>query len=157
MVNTRGGAKPATMPELHGKKVILCLWWNSRGVVHIEVLKPGQIVKTEVYSEQLTQVQDAFRRQEVVTLSINLLHDNARPRIAEVDQQESNKPGWTVLPHPPYSPDIAPSDYHIFRSMKHAAAGKKFADYDEIRVWVSNSSIRGHLISLNTGTLEKGC
>ncbi|GBP51607.1 Mariner Mos1 transposase [Eumeta japonica] len=27
---------------------------------------------------------------------------------------------WEVLPHPPYSPDSAPSDYHVFRSMAHA-------------------------------------
>ena len=28
------------------------------------------------------------------------------------------RPGWTVLPHPPYSLDLVPSDFHFFRPMK---------------------------------------
>lgn len=27
---------------------------------------------------------------------------------------------WTVLPHPPYSPDLAPSDLHLFGALKDA-------------------------------------
>jgi transposase len=34
--------------------------------------------------------------------------------------------GWEILEHPPYSPDLAPSDYHLFRSMEHWLRGKKF-------------------------------
>ncbi|VDP00645.1 unnamed protein product [Heligmosomoides polygyrus] len=49
----------------------------------------------------------------VDTSSTNSLHDNMRPHVAKVVQQKFEKLGWTVLPHPPYSPDIAPSDYHI--------------------------------------------
>ena len=33
---------------------------------------------------------------------------------------------WDLLPHPPYSPDIAPSDYHLFRSLKHFLCDKLF-------------------------------
>ena len=29
--------------------------------------------------------------------------------------------------HPPYSPDLAPSDYHLFLSMANTFAGEKFA------------------------------
>jgi histone-lysine N-methyltransferase SETMAR len=39
---------------------------------------------------------------------------------------------WTVLPHPPYSPDLAPSDYHIFSPLKDAIGGKTFEDDEEV-------------------------
>ncbi|EZA49217.1 Histone-lysine N-methyltransferase SETMAR [Ooceraea biroi] len=36
-----------------------------------------------------------------------------------------------MLPYPPYSPDLAPSDYHLFRSLRNALNGKTFtADED---------------------------
>src|ERR1043165_1232827 len=49
---------------------------------------------------------------------ILLQHDNARPHTALRTQQMIQKIGWTRLPHPPYSPDLAPSDYHLFGAMK---------------------------------------
>ncbi|KAG5316054.1 MOS1T transposase, partial [Pseudoatta argentina] len=43
-----------------------------------------------------------------------LLHDNARPHVAKPVKTYLETPKWEVLPHPPYSPDIAPSDFHLF-------------------------------------------
>ena len=34
--------------------------------------------------------------------------------------------GWTVLPHPPYSPDLAPSDFFLFPEMKDYLRGRRF-------------------------------
>jgi hypothetical protein len=31
-------------------------------------------------------------------------------------------------PHPPYSPDLAPSDFHLFGPLKDALRGRRFAD-----------------------------
>jgi len=47
-----------------------------------------------------------------------LLHDNARPHVAKVVKKYLETLKWDVLPHPPYSPDIAPSDYWLFRRMQ---------------------------------------
>ncbi|KAG5327396.1 MOS1T transposase, partial [Pseudoatta argentina] len=43
-----------------------------------------------------------------------LLHDNARPHVAKPVKTYLETLKWEVLPHPPYSPDIAPSDFHLF-------------------------------------------
>jgi len=41
--------------------------------------------------------------------------------------------GLEVSPHPPYSPDLAPSDYHLFGSMKKMLGGQKFASDMEVQ------------------------
>jgi len=38
--------------------------------------------------------------------------------------------GWDVLRHPPYGPDLAPSDNHFFRALQNSLDGKKLADRD---------------------------
>jgi len=37
------------------------------------------------------------------------------------------------MDHPPYSPDLAPSDFHLFLHLKKHLAGKKFDDDDEVQ------------------------
>jgi hypothetical protein len=38
-----------------------------------------------------------------------------------------------ILDHPPYSPDLAPSDFHLFHHLKKHLTGKKFDDSDEVQ------------------------
>jgi transposase len=39
---------------------------------------------------------------------------------------------WNVLPHPPYSPDLAPSDYHLFGPLKEYLGRKRFCNNEEV-------------------------
>ena len=41
--------------------------------------------------------------------------------------------GWTVPPHPPYSPELSPTDYHLFLSMSNSLSGKKFTTVAEVK------------------------
>uniref|UniRef100_A0A914ERA4 Transposase n=1 Tax=Acrobeloides nanus TaxID=290746 RepID=A0A914ERA4_9BILA len=41
--------------------------------------------------------------------------------------------GWETRDHPPYSPDMAPSDFYLFRSLEHWLRGKKFRTIEEMR------------------------
>ncbi|GBP26220.1 Mariner Mos1 transposase [Eumeta japonica] len=67
-----------------------------------------------------------------------LLHDNAPAHKAKEVQDTIKVLGWELLPHPPYSPDLAPSDYHLFSSMGHALAEQRFDSYAEVENWVSD-------------------
>ncbi|KDR22890.1 hypothetical protein L798_14745, partial [Zootermopsis nevadensis] len=55
-------------------------------------------------------------------------------------REEITKLGWTVLPHPPYSPDLAPSDFHLFGPLKDAIRGTRFEDDESViqavRTWL---------------------
>ena len=62
------------------------------------------------------------------------LHDNARPHIVKVVKKYLETLKWDVLPHPPYSPDIAPSDYWLFRR----TASHRFTSFAEIENWLQN-------------------
>ena len=55
-----------------------------------------------------------------------LLHDNARPHVAQLTAQKIEELDWEPLLHPAYSPDIAPSDFYLFRSLEHSLAEKQF-------------------------------
>ena len=65
-------------------------------------------------------------------------HDNARPHVAKVVQETLESLTWDVLPHPPYSSDIAPSDYYLYRSMAHGLAKQDFISYEEAKNWVDS-------------------
>jgi len=61
-----------------------------------------------------------------------LLHDNARPHTAAHTVDTLRDLKFEVLKHPPYSPDLVPSDSHLFGPMKEHLRGHKFADDDEV-------------------------
>jgi hypothetical protein len=62
-----------------------------------------------------------WRKQSSKNARVNYMefpqHDNARPQTANIPKAAVQELDWKILPHPPYSPDLAPSDYHLFRSL----------------------------------------
>ena len=132
--------QPATStakPNIHGKKVLLCVWWDQRGILYYELLQPGETVTADRYQGQLEQLRReiAVKRPEWEERhdKVILLHDNARPHVAQAVKDAIKDFKWEVLPHPPYSPDIAPSDYHLFRSMAHGLAEQRFQNRKEVQ------------------------
>lgn len=61
------------------------------------------------------------------------LQDNARLHSGPRTGAGTATIGWTFLPHPPYSPEFAPSDSHPFGLLKDALRGRRFADGDELK------------------------
>ena len=43
---------------------------------------------------------------------------------------------WEVLQHPPYSPDLTPSDFHLFGPLKQHLSGERFPDDDAVKIAV---------------------
>lgn len=122
-------------PDPHPEKVMLCVWWNIRGVVHWELLPSGTTVNKHVYCRQLNDVANKLRGKQD---KVYFLHDNARPHVSKIARQKIMELGWTLVPHPPYSPDLAPTDYHLFRSLSHHLSGKKFDNQDELKKSLEN-------------------
>ena len=67
-----------------------------------------------------------------------LLHDNTRPHTAHATVNLLERWDWEILEHPPYSPDLAPSDFHLFPSMKKTSSCKRFKSHEvkhEVQTW----------------------
>ena len=124
---------PTPQGDLHPKKVMLSVWWTIYGILHWEILEYGKTITSELYCQQLDRVNGRLCRQSKIShQDVVYQHDNARPHTALTTQRKIRSLGWDLLPHPPYSPDCAPSDFHLFRSMQHWFSGKTFETRDEI-------------------------
>jgi transposase len=54
-----------------------------------------------------------YKRRGMLTSGVVLLHDNARPHTAARTRALLEHFNWELFDHPPHSPDLAPSDYHL--------------------------------------------
>ncbi|UYV72731.1 SETMAR [Cordylochernes scorpioides] len=128
-------------PNIHGKKLMLCIWWDQLGVIYYELLQPNETITGERYQQQLMRLSRALKIKRPLYAKrhdkVIYQHDNARPHVAKVVKETLEALQWDVLPHPLYSPDIAPSDYHMFRSITHGLAEQHFTFYEEAKNWVN--------------------
>jgi histone-lysine N-methyltransferase SETMAR len=75
---------------------------------------------------QLVEVAIHRKRPGLLRKGVTLLHD-ARPQTANRTRELLRHYNWEVLDHPPYSPDLAPSDFHLFGPLKKHLGGRRFA------------------------------
>jgi [histone H3]-lysine36 N-dimethyltransferase SETMAR len=117
-------------------KVMLCVWWNFEGVIHFELVPEGRAVNANLYTQQLDRVYAVLCERYPALVNRNrvlLQHDNAPAHTARLTRGKVQElQGIEVLPHPAYSPDLAPSDYHLFRAMAHFLKGRQFDSVEEV-------------------------
>ena len=79
-------AKSTAKPNIHGAKVMLCIWWDQKGVLYYELPKPSETTNGERYRTQLIRLKGAIpeKRPEYATRheAIIFHRDNARPHVA---------------------------------------------------------------------------
>ncbi|GFO30057.1 histone-lysine N-methyltransferase [Plakobranchus ocellatus] len=73
-----------------------------------------------------------------------------RPLIQQnLTQQWLQRYGWKILPHPAYSPDLAPSDFHLFGPLKRHLGGMgdtKWVSKDPTEVRAARKAMANCLI-----------
>uniref|UniRef100_A0A0K0F176 Histone-lysine N-methyltransferase SETMAR (inferred by orthology to a human protein) n=1 Tax=Strongyloides venezuelensis TaxID=75913 RepID=A0A0K0F176_STRVS len=89
-------------PQITPKKVMVTVWWFSEELVHYEFMKPDKTINSESY----------FNRKGPI-----LLHDNDRPHVSKTTLQTFNDLKYETLPHLPYPPGLAPTDFHFFKNL----------------------------------------
>ncbi|GBO44480.1 hypothetical protein AVEN_174930-1 [Araneus ventricosus] len=91
--------------------------------------------KAESYCETLRGLLKAVKNKGRGKLSkgIVLLHDNERLHKARTTQGLLRTFGWEVWKHPPYTPDMAPCDCHIFNKLKEHLGGRQLSNDDQVQ------------------------
>ncbi len=74
-----------------------------------------------------------MKDERTCTMRHFLLHNNARPHSAAQTQDLITSFKWEQVDHPPYSSDLAPSDFHLFLHLKKFLGGKRFDDDDDLK------------------------
>jgi len=114
-------------------KVLASIVWDKDSILLIDYLPKGQTINAEYYSSLLVQLQGIWKEKRCgkVTKGVLFLHDNIPPHQALATQKKLAYLGFHCLDHPPNSPDLTPSDYHLFPGLKKQLKG---------RLWVACKS-----------------
>lgn len=116
-------------------KIMLSVFWDSQGVLLLDFLPHGQTVTGDYYANLIFQLREAIKnkRRGKLTAGPLLLHDNAPPHKSRTARAAIRTSGFEELDHPPYSPDVAPSDFFLFARLKKDLRGKKFSSDEELK------------------------
>ena len=126
--------KSSVSPNQESKQ---CCWlFYIRGIVHYEFVPTGQTVNPVYYLEVLVRVREKVRWKRPKVFANNswiLHHDNAPAHTALSVREFLATKQITVLEHPAYSLDLAPSEFFLFLKIKEILKGRHFDDIDDIR------------------------
>ncbi len=118
-------------PRAIGKCMLLtfCDW---KGMVHHEFVH-GQTVNTQLFIQVLGCFEAAMRRKRPGLRGKFYLHlDNASSHTSRDIRLHLLFTGQQVLTHPPYSPDLAPSDFWLYPRLKRGLKGHWFNSLDDL-------------------------
>jgi len=117
-------------------KKMLIVFFNVRGIVHRKFFPPGPTVNQEFYLKVLKRLQENVRRKRPELWRSGdgfLHHDNAPAHTALSVTGYLASLGWIVVPHLPYSPDLAPCHFFLFPTMKKTLKKKRFATVEDVK------------------------
>ena len=113
---------------------MIAVFWDIDGVIMVDVMARGETINSDAYIKTLQKLKQRYRRVQPNRNPGGMLiqHNNAHPHTSLRTQEAITKFGWTVLPNTPYSPDLAPSDFHLFAPLKHTLRGTRFEDDESV-------------------------
>lgn len=115
-------------------KVMASIFWDSKGVLLLDFLETGRTITGEYYAHLLQQlrVQIKIKRRGKLTKGVLFHQDNAPAHTSATAMSAIQGCGFDIISHPPYSPDLAPSDFHLFPKMKLELSGQHFASNSDV-------------------------
>ena len=111
----------------------LLFFFDNRGIVHKEFVPPGQAVNHAFYKDVLERLWKRVQRvRRGIADDWLLQHDNAPAHTALSIREFLVKKNIPVLPHPPYSPNLATCNFSLFPKLKSKLKGHHFGTIENI-------------------------
>ena len=117
-------------------KFVASIFWYQDGIFLIDYLPKGQTINTEVFLISVDAIEGYFEWEwggKVIKL-ILFLHDNAASHRILAIQKKLAYLAFHCFDHPPCSPYLALSDYHVFPGLKIRMKNRYFSSDVEVIV-----------------------
>lgn len=117
------------------KKVLATVFWDSEGVILVDFLEGQRTVTGSYYEQVLRKLHVALAKKRPGKLHQRILfhHDNAPAHSCKTSRAVLREFRWELLSHPPYSPDLASSDFFLFPKLKEQIKGVRWESIPEVK------------------------
>ncbi|XP_061705471.1 histone-lysine N-methyltransferase SETMAR-like [Cydia pomonella] len=116
------------------QKQMIASFFCKTGHIATIVLEDQRTVNSEWYVTVCApRVLSAWcdKRPKSGTQHLLWHHDNAAPHTSARTLDYFSSKNVTILPHPPYSPDLAPCDFYLFPKIKEKLKGRRFENKED--------------------------
>jgi len=115
-------------------KVMATVFWDAHGIIFVDYLKKGKTITGEYYASLLDQLKVIIseKRPHLNRKKVLFHQDNARVHTCLKSMAKIEQLKFELVDHPPYSPDLAPSDFFLFPNLKKWLAGQRFSSNEEV-------------------------
>jgi histone-lysine N-methyltransferase SETMAR len=138
---TAPGERPETRARLgkSTRKMLATVFWDQKGILLLDFLETGTTISGEYYSGLLEKLKDQIlaHRPHLQKKKVLFHQDNAPPHKCRITTAKIEELGFEVVDHPPYSPDLAPSDYYLFSDLKRHLVKNPCESNEELKANVS--------------------
>ncbi len=121
------------------RKSMFMIFFDQTGPILAEFMPQGGTVTADSYCDVLRRLKENLRRKRPDKWrgrNFLLLHDNATPHTTTPTLAFIGESGIDMAPHPPYSLDLAPSDYFLFPRLKSGMRGHCFRNIPDLQTAV---------------------
>jgi hypothetical protein len=147
-MHTHSPNKPKSLNKrcLPARKLMASVSWDKKKVLMVEFMQQGTTVTSEVHCKTLKKPSRAIqnKRHGMLTFGVMLLHDNARLHTTARTRALLEHFNWELFDHLPYSPDLTPSDYHLFTNLMNWLQSQRFNNNEKlmegVSMWLSSQA-----------------
>ncbi len=111
-------------------KSLLVSFFDNKGLLYFEFVRGT--LNARIFVQILGRLKIAMTNRRRRNVQYYLHMDNASPHTALPTRLQLVHTGLRTVVHPPYSPDLAQSDFWFFGRLKKGIKGRRFQNLDDL-------------------------